>query len=291
MASQDYGRVEELLSKPMTVIGAGTLGRRIALMLAAKGGEVRIFTRTPGRGQAAKDYVQEHIVEVAKQVPGGSPGQIILSNDLAPAVADAGLIIESVPEQLAIKQDLFGKLDQLAPQNAILASNSSSFPASMMIDQVTRPERVANMHFYMPPELTVVEIMSCGKTDPAVIQLLMDVAPMFGLEPYLVRGESVGFIFNRIWAAIKRESLAVVAEGVSTPEEVDAIYSRIFRVRAGPFRLMDAVGLDVVLDIEENYAKVREDIPQGPRELLRDYLRRGRLGRKTGGGFYDYEES
>src|SRR5262249_17777406 len=136
-------------------------------------------------------------------------------------------------------------------------------------------------------EWTVVEIMSCGRTDPAVIRLLMEAAPMFGLEPYLVRRESVGFIFNRIWAASKRESLAVVAEGVSTPEEVDAIFSRILGGPAGPFRLMDAVGLDVVLDIEENYAEVREGIPTGPRELLREYLRRGRLGRKAGHGFYD----
>src|SRR5439155_19051749 len=89
-------------------------------------------------------------------------------------------------------------------------------------------------------------------------------APKFGLEPYLVRNESVGFIFNRIWAAIKRESLAVVAEEVSTPEEVDAIFKRMLGVPNGPFRLMDAVGLDVVLDIEEHYAALRAGIPEGP---------------------------
>jgi 3-hydroxybutyryl-CoA dehydrogenase len=215
---------------------------------------------------------------------------VVASETLASAVADAGLVIESVPEKLALKQDLFGELDRVAPPDAILASNSSSFPTSRMIDQVSRPERVANTHFTMPPERTVVEIMSCGKTDPAVIRTLMEAAPLVGLDPYLVRRESVGFIFNRIWAAIKRESLAVVAEGVSTPEEVDAIYSRIFGIPAGPFRLMDTVGLDVVLDIEENYAEVREGIPQGPRDLLRDYIERGRLGRKTGRGFYDYEK-
>jgi 3-hydroxybutyryl-CoA dehydrogenase len=291
MGAEERGRVDALMSRPMAVIGAGTLGPRIALMLATRGGEVRIFARTPERCQAAKTFVEQRIADVARRIPGGSPGRIVASETLASAVEEAGLVIESVPEKLALKQVLFGEMDRLAPVDAILASNSSSFPTSRMIDRVSRPERVANTHFTMPPERTVVEIMSCGRTDPAVIRTLMEMAPLVGLEPYLVRRESVGFIFNRIWAAIKRESLAVVAEGVSTPEEIDAIYSRMFGVAAGPFRLMDTVGLDVVLDIEENYADVREGIPQGPRDLLRDYIGRGRLGRKAGRGFYDYDGS
>ena len=147
------------------------------------------------------------------------------------------------------------------------------------------------MHFTMPPERTVVEIMSCGRTDAAVLDALMQAAPLFGLEPYLVRRESVGFIFNRIWAAIKRESLSVVAEGVSEPKEVDAIFSRMFGIPEGPFRFMDMVGLDVALDIEEYYAQVRDGIPEGPRVVLREYVDRGWLGQKTGRGFYDYKQS
>src|SRR5262249_3899851 len=153
----------------------------------------------------------------------------------------------SVPEQLDLKKKLFGDLDALAPGDAILASNSSSFPSSRFIDHVTKPQRVVNMHFYMPPAMNVVEIMSCGKTDPAVIQRLMKAAPRWGLAPYHVRRESTGFIFNRVWAAIKRESLAVVAEGVAAPEDVDSIFELTFGTSHGPFRLMDMVGLDVVL--------------------------------------------
>lgn len=289
MAARESELKNNLLGRPMAVIGAGTLGRRIALMLATRASEVRIFARTPETREAAKAYVEQHLADVASRMPGGSPGQVVLSEDLASAVAGATLVVESVPERLALKQDLFAEMDRLTPADVILVSNSSSIPTSRMIDRVARPERVANMHFTMPPERTVVEIMSCGKTDPAVIRTLMAAAPLFGLEPYLVRRESIGFIFNRIWAAIKRESLAVVAEGVATPEEVDAIYSRLFGVPLGPFRLMDMVGLDVVLDIEENYAQVREGVPAAPRELLRSYLERGRLGRKAGHGFYDYE--
>jgi 3-hydroxybutyryl-CoA dehydrogenase len=281
--------VADLLRRPSAVIGAGTLGRRIALMLATQGGEVRIFARSPERREAAKAYVARRLPEVIKAIPGGAPGRVVLSEDLAAAVAGAGLVVESVPERLELKIAIFGDLDRLAPPDAILASNSSSYPASRLIERVQRPERVVNMHFTMPPERTVVEIMSCGKTDPAVIRALIDAAPKFGLEPYLVRNESVGFIFNRIWAAIKRESLAIVAEEVSTPEEVDAIYKRMLGVPNGPFRLMDMVGLDVVLDIEEHYAGVRAGIPEGPRKLLREYVGKGWLGRKTGRGFYQYD--
>jgi 3-hydroxybutyryl-CoA dehydrogenase len=105
--------------------------------------------------------------------------------------------------------------------------------------------------------------MSCGQTDPAVIQLLVDLLPGYGLTPYVVQRESMGFIFNRVWAAIKRETLAVVAEGVASPEVVDAIICQATGMKPGPCRLMDAVGLDVVLSIEDNYAQHRPGLPEG----------------------------
>ena len=280
---------DALLCRPAAVIGAGTLGRRIALMLATQGAEVRIYARSAEGRQAAKAYVEENLPDVVQLVPNGSPGRIVPSDDLASALTGVGLVVESVPEQLDLKKKIFADLDALAPEDAILASNSSSFPSSRFIDHVTKPERVANMHFYMPPTMNVVEIMSCGKTDPAVIASLMEAAPRWGLAPYHVRRESTGFIFNRVWAAIKRESLAVVAEGVATPEDVDAIFERTFGTPQGPFRLMDMVGLDVVLDIEEHYAAERPGIPEGPRQLLGEYIAKGRLGRKSGAGFYNYK--
>ena len=156
-------------------------------------------------------------------------------------------------------------------------------------DSVKNPARLLNTHFLMPPAITPVELMSCGQTDPAVIQLLVDVLPGYGLTPYVVQRESMGFIFNRIWAAIKRETLAVVAEGVASAEVVDAIYNQATGSQPGPFRLMDAVGLDVVLSIEENYAQHRPGLPEGPRILLKKMIAEGRLGVKSGQGFYDYQ--
>jgi 3-hydroxybutyryl-CoA dehydrogenase len=146
---------------------------------------------------------------------------------------------------------------------------------------------VLNMHYQQPPELNAVELMSCGKTDPGVIDALMDKLPDYGLAPFHVRRESDGFIFNRIWASIKRECLMVVEEGVASPEDIDEMWRIFTRPGIAPFQLMDRVGLDIVLAIEEHYADVRDGIPEGPRKLLRQYIDDGRLGVKSGGGFYD----
>src|SRR4029079_4357393 len=136
--------------------------------------------------------------------------------------------------------------------------------------------------------LMVVELMSCGETDEVVIDALMEKLPHYGLAPFRVRRESDGFIFNRVWAAIKRECLLVVAEGVATPEDVDGMWTIFSRPGIPPFRLMDRIGLDVVLNIEEHYAQVRPAIPDEPRALLREYVDGGRLGVKSGVGFYDH---
>ena len=274
--------------RPVAVVGAGTLGRRIALMLATQGGEVRLSDPSAVQRSAAVAWVQERLPEVAARV-GGAPGTVRAVDDLAAAVEDAWLVVEAVPERLDVKQPLFAELDRLAPADAVLASNSSSYPTSRLVDAVTRPQRLLNTHFYMPPERTAVEVMSCGRTDPTLVALLLEVLPAYGLQPFEVRRESTGFIYNRIWAAIKREALAVVAEGVATPQEVDELFRLNLGTDRGPFRRMDAVGLDVVLDIEEHYAAERLGVPDGPRRLLRQMIAEGRLGEKSGRGVYDHE--
>ena len=272
--------------RPVVIDGAGTLGRRIA----AGGSEVRIFDLSAEQREAARDYVEEHVAEM-QQALGLHPdrcGRVEVSGDLREALAGGWMVIEAVPERMDLKIEVFSDLDRLAEPDAILCSNSSSIPTSQMIGKVEHPERVLNTHYQQPPELNAVELMSCGKTDDGVIDALMEKLPRYGLMPFRVRRESDGFIFNRIWAAIKRECLMVVEEGVAPPEDVDAMWEIWTRAGVPPFRLMDRVGLDVVLDIEEHYAAARDGIPEGPRKLLREYTNQGRLGVKTGRGFYDY---
>ncbi|MFV0383320.1 3-hydroxyacyl-CoA dehydrogenase family protein [Paracoccus sp. (in: a-proteobacteria)] len=275
--------------RPIAVIGAGTLGSRIALMMATQGAEVRISD--PGEEARARGvaFASDHLAAQVGATKGGKAGKIIGAATLEDAIRDAWIVFEAVPEKVELKRSIFGDLDRLAAADAILASNSSSFPSSEFIGEVGNPARVLNTHFMMPPQISSVELMSSGATDDRIIDLLMDRFPRYGLTPYHVMRESVGFIFNRIWAAIKRESLAVAAEGVATAETVDRIFRQNFGTAEGPFRMMDEVGLDVVLNIEEHYASIREGIPEEPRQLLRRMIGEGRLGQKSGRGFYsDY---
>ncbi|MFI2206487.1 3-hydroxyacyl-CoA dehydrogenase family protein [Streptomyces sp. NPDC020192] len=275
-------------SRPVAVIGAGTLGRRIALMFADRGGLVRIYDKSAQAGEAARAYVEENLPKVVAKIQGGKPGSVVVTNDMAEALADAWLVVEAVPERLDLKKEIFGELDRTAAPDAILASNSSSYASSEFIDQVEHPERVLNMHFYMPPAQNAIDIMSDGHTAPGIMELLKKELPRYGVYAFEAHQKSTGFIFNRIWAAIKREALEVVAEGVSTPQDVDEMWKINTGTPAGPFRMMDQVGLDVVLDIEKHYAAENPALPTGPRELLEKYVDAGHLGVKTGQGFYTY---
>jgi 3-hydroxybutyryl-CoA dehydrogenase len=288
-AAMTFKLPENIATRPIAILGAGTLGRRIALTLATRGAEVRLYARSAATRDGGVAFAKEQLPAVLATLPGSKAGTIVGVDDMAAALRNAWLVVESVPENLELKKDIFKHIDTLSEPDAILASNSSSYSSSAFADSVKNPARLLNTHFLMPPVITPVELMSCGQTDPAVIQLLVDALPGYGLTPYVVQRESMGFIFNRIWAAIKRETLAVVAEGVASAEVVDAIYSQATGSRSGPFRLMDAVGLDVVLSIEENYAQHRPGLPEGPRILLKKMIADGRLGVKSGRGFYDYE--
>jgi 3-hydroxybutyryl-CoA dehydrogenase len=277
----------DISHRPLAVVGAGTLGRRIALMFAAHGAHVRIYDVSEEQRNAAVAYVTDGLPALVERLNGGGAGSVSADADLGEAVRNAWLVIEAVPERLELKRQIFGQLDRLSPVDAVLASNSSSYASRLFLDEVRHPERVLNIHFYMPPKQNAVDVMSCGETDRDVIDFVMTTLPRFGFSPFEARRESTGFIFNRIWAAVKREALEVVAEGVSTPQEVDRMFQVNTGSGAGPFRMMDQVGLDVVLDIEEHYCAEHPEYPEGPRRLLRSYVQRGRLGVKSGAGFYD----
>ncbi len=278
---------KHISTRPIAVIGAGTLGRRIALMFAAHGAAVNIYDLAEEQRRAAVDFAKRELQAMPHQRTDQAEGPVSAKADLADAVHDAWLVVEAIPERLELKIQMFGQLDELAPADAVLASNSSSYASRMFLDKVHHPERVLNIHFYMPPKQNAVDVMSDGETDRDVIDFVMATLPIFGLHPFEARRESTGFIFNRIWAAVKRESLEVVAEGVSTPQEIDRMFQINTGSSAGPFRMMDRVGLDVVLDIEEHYCAEHPEYPEGPRRVLRGYLEQGRLGVKSGAGFYD----
>ena len=282
---------DDIRNRPVAVIGAGTLGRRVALIFASRGGTVRLYARRAEQLADATQYVTESLPTMVSDRGFGEVGGAVAARSLDEALDDAWLVVESAPEKLEIKIPLWGQIDQAAPADTIFATNSSSYPSRLMAEKVRDKTRLCNMHFYMPPEINAVDLMSDGETDRGLLDTLLTVLPEFGVHPFEARKECTGFIFNRIWAAIKRESLAVVAEGVARPEDVDGMFKINWGVPAGPFQMMDLVGLDVVLDIENHYAQEFPHLPKNVRELLQTYVDAGKLGIKTGEGFYTYSGS
>ena len=282
-----YTLPANIADRPITVVGGGNLGRRIALMLSLQGAEVRVYDTSLAVAKAALEYVATQRHRAVEELGGNPAVRLAASDNLADALRDSWLVVESVPDRLGLKQAIFADLDQMAAADAVLASNSSSFASAEFIGGVNSPERVLNMHFYMPPDVRSVELMSSGHTDPRIIELLMAELPKFALLPHRVRKQSAGFIFNRIWAAIKRESLLVVAEGVAEPRDVDAMFADLFKSEITPFRFMDEVGLDVVLDIENHYCELA-GVENKSAPMLEEYIAKGWLGVKSGHGFYNY---
>ncbi|MBD0323897.1 MAG: 3-hydroxyacyl-CoA dehydrogenase family protein [Aldersonia sp.] len=272
------------------VIGTGTMGPGMGAVLARQGIGVTLYDVSAEQLEKAKAGVglAESVLD-RLEAPRAGGGSVRYTHDLPDALDGVDFVLEAVPERLELKRKIFAQLEQAAPADAILATNSSSYASRPIVAGLSTTERMLNTHFYMPPQKIAVDVMSCGNTAAEVIDFVMTTYPEYGLRPFLARKESTGFIYNRIWAAIKREALQVVYEGVSTPEDIDAMYSLQTGAPGGPFRSMDRVGLDVVYDIEEHYVAENPHLPEGPRKVLREYLDAGKLGVKTGEGFYsDY---
>ncbi|KAL5358434.1 hypothetical protein BJX96DRAFT_173434 [Aspergillus floccosus] len=280
-------------TRPVVVLGAGVLGRRIAAVFAAGGYKVHIRDPSVQALSDASAYIAAHIAEFTAHTPDKpTPGTVDIFTTIADAVANAWLVVEAVPEKLDLKITTFGEVDRSTPADCILASNSSSFKSRLMVDGVSsaRRARVLNMHFTMPPAIRTVELMTDGETESALFPLLSDVLRECGTVPVTARRESTGFIFNRLWAAIKREILFILAEDVSSAEEIDLLWKNMFQLPGSlpPCRLMDQIGLDTVAFIEDNYIQERGlDGTMTVGWLREKYLNAGRLGLKSDkGGLY-----
>ncbi|THY21788.1 3-hydroxyacyl-CoA dehydrogenase [Aureobasidium pullulans] len=278
-------------SRSVVVLGGGVLGRRIATCWCSAGYKVVIRDINQKQCDEALQYINENVATFAtKATTGKSPGTVSATLDLEDALQGAWIVFECVPEILELKIDTFAELERLAPKDCILASNSSSYMSSEMIAKVDdeTKTRILNCHYMMPPLNRVVELMTDGHTFPELIQWLSGRHAEAGLSPYIAVKESTGFIFNRIWAAIKRECLMVLAEGVSTPEQLDKAWMEILGCSFGPCMSMDSVGLDTVVLIEKHYIKERGLGSELTVDYLQEhYLNHGKLGMKSDkGGLY-----
>jgi 3-hydroxybutyryl-CoA dehydrogenase len=278
----------------VAVIGAGTMGAQIASLTALSGRTVRLWDASDSALSGGMDRAEREIFPGLGQARGldaaalGSAlGRLSSVGSMAEAVDGADLVIEAVREELGVKQAVFSELSRMTP--AILSTNSSSIPSSLIAPAVDRPERLLNTHFFAPIWIrSMLELMTCGVTSDEVMQSVFDFGVSLGLVTAIVDGESKGFIINRIWRAVKRESLRVIDDGVATPEDVDRLWMMFFQTEYAPFGIMDMVGLDVVSDIETSYQLVSLDPTDTPSPTLARKIAAGELGEKTGKGFYEH---
>ena len=284
--------------RKVAVVGTGTLGTQIAILSACRDYDVAAYDSDEGAFHKAMQNLKAFI-----KIPGGK-SMFALENwekgserikffmTLEEAVLDADMVIEVVPENLALKREVFRRLDHLAPPGAILATNSSSIPISRIENATGRPDKCLNIHFYSPVTgLNMVDIMGGSKTTAETIEAGKAWILSIGCVPLTVKKESLGFCFNRVWRAIKRETLYMWADGFVDFTDIDRAWMIFSGMSQGPFGLMDQVGLDVVYDIEMVYYNESKDPKDHPPGALKAMVNRKELGLKTGKGFYTYPDT
>jgi len=277
------------------VVGSGYLGTQIGALSARSGYKVSMQDVSAEALRASEKAVDGYIQEWIEAGDISEPDvedikkRMSYTVELKDAVQGAGIVIEAVVEQLDVKREVFKKLDELCDPSVVLATNSSSIKVSLIEGATRHPGRVLNMHFYGHPwRRKILELMRGTSTTDEAMEVAKHYSKSIGIKPLIVLKESTGFIFNRVWRAIKKECLTVADEGVASFQDVDRAWMSLYGSDMGPFGLMDMVGLDVVRDIELVYYRESGDPRDKPPGILLDKISIGELGLKTGKGFYTY---
>ena len=281
--------------KRLTVIGAGTMGHGIAQVAASSGIDVSLHDVSP-------DAIERGLAKVHASLTRGiekgrvSPAQKIAvlqrlhgEPDLERAVGQADVVVEAVPESLELKEQIFRAADAAAPADALLASNTSSLSVTRIAEAVTRPERVVGLHFFNPvPAMPLVEVVRGARTSDRSVARAVACATALGKEAIVVR-DSPGFASSRLGLVLGLEAMRMLEQGVASAEDIDKAMTLGYRHPMGPLRLTDLVGLDVRLAIAEHLHRELGSESFRPPEILRRLVAAGRLGKKAGRGFYDWE--
>ncbi len=282
--------------KKVGVLGAGLMGHGIAQVAAQAGYDVVLREVDDDRLSKGIGKIEKQLgkaVEKGKLEQADADavrGRIQGTLDYAD-FADCDLVIEAIVEEVPAKRALFAELDRLCPRRVILATNSSSIRSRLLADATGRPDKVLNLHFLRRPwDRPVLEIMSCGQTSEETLAVGAAFARQLGLVPIHVRKEATGYVYNRLWRALKKEALYMAREGIAPIEDIDRAFMLGMGAPAGPFMLMDQVGLDVTLDIERQWYAESGDERDRPPAFLEEWVREGRLGVKSGHGFYRYPD-
>jgi len=276
------------------IVGAGTMGQQIAVACQLAGLDVVLYDTNP----QALDAAQR---DAERRALGFQPDQAVVANrtrilsqlrivtDPRAAAAGIDLLIEAVPEKLTLKRDVFRQFQAVCPPEALFATNTSTLLPSAMAEATGRPARFAAMHFNLERDL--VEIMPHSGTAPQTVQQLQALCERIGHVAIVCSTEVPGFVFNNLLMTLNGTAIALAANGVASVEDIDRAWMQAMRMEIGPFGVMDGIGLDTAYRITELRAQLTRD-PQGLKnaQFLKQYVEVGRLGIKSGAGFYEYPE-
>jgi 3-hydroxybutyryl-CoA dehydrogenase len=270
------------------VVGAGQMGAGIAQVVAAAGRRVQLHDAAPGAVDKGLATMEKSLARLAEKGAQHDPADVLARVEAVDDLVDADLMVEAVVEDAGVKQDIFRRADQILGPEAVLASNTSSIPIASLAEVTGRPERVIGMHFFNPvPVMSLVEVVRAPGTSDETVRRIVELSRELGKTPAEVN-DSPGFVSNRVLMPLINEAAYALQDGVAEVEAIDTIAKLGFNHPMGPLALADLIGLDTCVFIMEVLRDGLGDSKYEPCPRLRELVAAGRLGRKTGAGFYDY---
>jgi 3-hydroxybutyryl-CoA dehydrogenase len=270
------------------VVGAGQMGAGIAQVTAASGRRVLLHDAAPGAVEKGLAGMAKSLEKLAAKGAPHDPAEVLARVEPVDDLVDADLMVEAVVEDADVKRDIFRRADSALGPEAVLASNTSSIPIASLAEVTGRPERVVGMHFFNPvPVMELVEVVRAPATSDETARAIVELARELGKTPAEVN-DFPGFVSNRVLMPLINEAAYALADGVAEAEAIDTIARLGFNHPMGPLALADLIGLDTCVSIMEVLRDGLGDAKYEPCPLLREHVAAGRLGRKTGAGFYDY---
>jgi 3-hydroxybutyryl-CoA dehydrogenase len=269
------------------VVGAGQMGGGIAQVMAGSGRRVSLHDAAPGAVERGLETMRRSLTKLAEK-GGPDPDEVLARVEPVDELVPADLMVEAVVEDAAVKEDVFRRADGVLPPEAILASNTSSIPISSLAAATGRPDRVIGMHFFNPvPVLQLVEVVRGRETSDETAEAVTELARELGKTPALAN-DFPGFVSNRILMPYINEAVYALQDGVAEPEAIDTIAKLGFNHPMGPLALADLIGLDTCVAIMKVLHEGLGEAKYAPCPLLLQYVEAGKLGRKSGRGFYIY---
>jgi len=279
----------------IAIIGAGTMGSGIGYICAQAGYETTVYdvsTKALAQAQTYHESLMKRAIEKGRLTQEAADvlcTRMVYASDLGDALRGADLVIEAIPEDIKLKKDFFQVAESLVRPDAILGSNTSSLPITDIASAVKGRGRVIGIHFFNPaPVMRLVEIIRGLDTDPAVVEQIVEFARRLGKEPVVV-SDFPGFVTTRIGLMLVSEAIFALQEGVAERDDIDKAMKLGYNLPMGPLELGDLVGLDIVYHVLEALYDNYKDARYRPPILLKKMVEAGRLGRKAGRGFYEYE--